>query len=192
MRAFVIAISGISGSGKSTVCEQIARRIHKTAVVRFEDYLGFQRLNYKWLFEGGNFNSLDLEALRCAADAAARKSKNDCVLIDYPLGRCNECMNKVIDFAFYIDVPPDVALARRLTRDIRAGGEKVRSTIALYKDYGYKISRKIVENVPKTVDVTVNGLNDIDELADWMSAYIDCLLRNSFLFTDKKSLPKRK
>ncbi len=182
MKAFIIAISGISGSGKTTVCRHLSSVLPKTGVVSLDDYLGLQIMNRNCLSDDG-FNSLDMTAFLNAADAAARKSKYDCVLLDYPLGRCHSEVNKIIDFVFFLDAAPDIALARKISWSLKyENEEKAAQKLRLYRDYGYKVARKIIEQARPAADVVVSANHASGLVIEELREFISCLLSNYLLF----------
>ncbi|MGN1097874.1 MAG: hypothetical protein ACI4SS_03135 [Clostridia bacterium] len=191
MKAFVIAVSGVSGSGKTAVCQELLRKIEHSALVRFEDYAGPCPMDYKWLTNGGDFNSIDLKNMRAEVERLSGGSGYECVILDYPLGRCNDEMNPVIDFVFYIETSPDIALARRLALDLKRGREdKIAEKLRLYRQFGFAVNRKIAEAVRHGADVSVNGDADIDTVAGTVVEFTKCLIRNSYIFPEKKSAAK--
>lgn len=55
------------------------------------------------------------------------------LLLDYPFAYCNEQIRKYIDVAIFIDTPLDIALARRILRDMcNASGEDIRNDLLGY------------------------------------------------------------
>ncbi len=55
------------------------------------------------------------------------------LILDYPFAYCNEQIKKYIDISFFIDTPLDIALARRILRDMgNASGNDIRNDLTGY------------------------------------------------------------
>lgn len=68
-----------------------------------------------------------------------------------------------IDLSFFIRVPLDVALARRLVRDIQQG-EDILAQVRQYLDVGQRYTRR-VDELAASADVVLDGTRPLDELA---------------------------
>lgn len=68
----------------------------------------------------------------------------------------------LIDMSFHVSVPLDVALARRLKRDIRQG-ERVLPIVRQYLDIGRRYSQAL-EAAASEADVILDGTRPLDEL----------------------------
>lgn len=132
MGAFVIAVSGTSGSGKSTLLSQLAERIERTTRMHFDDYivLGTDPGEIQdWLDAGADPDAIEtpamvdhLRALREGGAIALRDEAHagpaDFVLLEEPFGSSRTAIAPHIDLSVHIDLPPDIALARRSLRTI--------------------------------------------------------------------------
>lgn len=131
--AYVCSISGTSGAGKSTVIEHAARRLPGAVMLRFDDYvtLGNDIAEIRaWIDAGADLDeirtpqlAIDLAALRAgqavrAPDTGAPVEPGPVILLEEPFGRSRRELSDLIDLAVFIDAPPDVALARRLLREV--------------------------------------------------------------------------
>ena len=127
---FVVAVSSISGGGKSTLVREAARLLSATALF-FDDYSGPEHYpadSAAWLADGADPNQFkspgfadDLSALTrnepiIRDDETLKPSRY--IVIEEPMGRERDEMRPLIDFVAVIDTPPQIALARRLLRDL--------------------------------------------------------------------------
>jgi len=146
--AYVVAVSGTSGAGKTTVVDQAAAMLANSARLQFDQYvtLGNDIATIKaWLARGADPNELktpefaaDLRRLRAGETVAAANGRGtvrpaDVVIVEEPFGRTRLELAPLIDFAVHLDVPPDIALARRTLRliEVEAAVEPQRALEAV-------------------------------------------------------------
>ncbi len=132
---FVITISSFSGGGKSTLVRKTASLLDNATTLYFDDYANKSRKAYprdikKWFKDGADINKFktpnfatDVRALRNGEKIVSildgtTISPTEFIVIEDPTGRTRDEMKQNIDFAVVIDTPLDVALTRRLLRDI--------------------------------------------------------------------------
>lgn len=179
MKAFVVAISGIPGSGSSAICDELCRQTERSAVLHFDE---FHMLSESWLRSGGDFDRLDLGKFKADAEKLTMNRKYECVFLDYPLGRCVKAMNSVIDFVFYVDAYPDLALASAINQLLKtADANAVRTRLRLYQEFGYEINRKIMQAVPPGADVRLLAGNSLDDIVNTTLEFMKHLLINRYV-----------
>ena len=129
----IIGISGISGAGKSALVSELSKQLKAPAIHwdEFDDISTGPEDYVDWYDRGKNYTEWDypslaevLAALRSGQsikhpvfDIPLKPSKY--VVFDAPLGRLHEQTGKYIDLWVHVDVPLDIALARRLLRDYK-------------------------------------------------------------------------
>ncbi|WP_245516672.1 AAA family ATPase [Methylobacterium segetis] len=146
--AFVIAISGAPGSGKTTLAKALARDLGGAPILDYDSYEQItiwppERVAV-WLGRGAPIAEVPLPGL--AADLAALKQGRAvadrarggtmrvsragprAIVFDTLLGRAHQDSGLLIDYLIWLDVPLDVALARKVRSftaeargDLRAG-----------------------------------------------------------------------
>lgn len=115
----VIAIAGPPGSGKSTLAHALAQMLGSAGVLEFDRYeqataRSMEDLG-RWLREGADFNVLAAPGLRADLERLKQgESDRRYLLFEMPLGREHAETAPLIDFLIWIDLPLDVALARKL------------------------------------------------------------------------------
>lgn len=144
-QAYVIAVAGTSGAGKSTLVRAVTRRLGDAVSVSFDDYE--QTSVYPpdwtaWLAAGGDPNRVatpglaaDLRALRSGQPVLHPCSRLPVgpaayVVLDEPFGRARTEMRQLVDFVACLDVPLEIALARRVLRTL----ERVRDETRLREE----------------------------------------------------------
>jgi len=131
-KPFIVAISGNSGSGKSTLAERFDNAIW----LRFDDYYRDEPLLDfdAWIDAGGDPNVIWTPGLAAALRDLSRGGSidypsadgdphavgpADIVFVEDAFGRTRDSVAEFYDFLVHLDVPMEVALARRLLRDMR-------------------------------------------------------------------------
>ena len=186
--SFVIGISSVSGGGKTAVAKRIVELLQDAVTLCFDDYDDtnvppehFQT----WLIEGADYNAWktpvltdDLQSLRAGnpiiswVDGSKILSAKF-IVFDAPLGRAHFDSGRFIDFMVFIDTPLDVAMARRLLRDIpddtyHGAEDSITSLKAALSSY-LKGTRLLYFEFQKQVklkcDLVLDGCLTVDELA---------------------------
>lgn len=110
----VIAISGISGAGKTTLARALARHLRAQLVA----YDAFETMTRRppadiraWIERGCPYEDIPCPGLSDALDSARAKGP---VVLDTPLGRAQPLVAGRIDHAVWLDCPAEEALARKL------------------------------------------------------------------------------
>jgi uridine kinase len=187
LKAFVVSVSGTSGAGKTTVIEKAAALLPSVAVLRFDDYitLGNDIAQIRaWVDAGADLDEIktpmlavDLrklsagEAIRLP-ETGRRIEPADFVILEEPFGRSRLELSSLIDFAVFIEAPPDIALARRTLREIETWQEdparligaisiQLQAFIAVGRDAYLAAARA----ARQSADVVLDGMQSIDALA---------------------------
>jgi uridine kinase len=129
---FVIAVSSVSGGGKTTLVKKAAEKLG-AGTLFFDDYASSSEYpnDFRhWIDGGGNLDqwktplfARDLTALRqgkCvnSPQDGAVIHPTDYLVIEQPLGRGQPEMAGLIDFVVAVRTPLDIALVRRTMRDL--------------------------------------------------------------------------
>ncbi|MBD2101659.1 P-loop NTPase fold protein [Leptolyngbya sp. FACHB-261] len=189
--SFVVAISGPSGSGKTSLVQKVTSLLKDAVSFYFDDYASVSKYpsNFsEWIREGADPNQWetpqlleDLQALRHGKSIFLPDNKGliktaSFIVMEEPFGRERAKMNELIDFVACISLPLEVALARRLLRDIEwCLNERNQEYLTAYlKEYltGYlngstrEMYLEVNARVLKNCDLVLNGVKSLDELAN--------------------------
>lgn len=175
-KPFVISISGISGSGKTTIADILKQRLQYTETIYFDsipvDFLG--RDYCEWSESGADCNEWNLKPI---IDIIIRLLENspDYIILDYPFGKVHRDIGSYVDFSVWIDIPLDISLARRVLRDFTRRSEKRRplkgnisDEISSYLDFYLARHRdtyfRHIETIKPFADLVVDGAKSPDEI----------------------------
>lgn len=158
----VIAIAAVTAGGKTTTVNELKRRLSNVQTLHFDDYTFENEVNdfYQWVLDGANYNIWNLEPLE--KDILKIKGNGNCdyLILDYPFAYCNEQIRKYIDIAIFIDTPLDIALARRILRDMgEASGEEIRNDLKKYLKYARLAFVQMQKDILPSSDYVIKGTN---------------------------------
>jgi uridine kinase len=123
-RRYVVAVSGPTGSGKSALAQALVARLEDACALHMDDYERMTREPVaevqRWAERGANFDELAvpllgehlarLKAGQPVRDIAPRKY----IVFETQFGRAHTATGGLIDLLIWIDLPLELALARKL------------------------------------------------------------------------------
>ena len=146
----IIGISSVTGGGKTAVTLRLTEVLEDAVALHFDDY---DDTNVhpddlqRWFADGADYDAYEtplftshLHALKVGS--SVRYPIGDVTVVparyvvaDAPLGRAHADSGRFIDLMLFIDTPLDVALARRILRDIdRQAGRTTDEALQYVKD----------------------------------------------------------
>jgi uridine kinase len=188
--SYVICIAGTSGAGKTTLTRALARRCRNALIVSFDDYAYAPPSvldSRRWIAEGADpaawkVPKLTEDLLELRQGRPTRHSVTKLVTIPTPIivveerfGRSRPELRALIDFVAVLDTPLEVALARRLLRELRSSenSESARLPsrhVKFLEEYLEKGVRNLYVAVQrlalKQADFVLDGLLTPDDMAD--------------------------
>lgn len=175
-KPFVIAISAVSGGGKTTVAKCLAERLPNSKVLYFDDFdLHGPEDIPKWVEEGGDPHAWDLTPLFKAFSAFCLESP-DFIVLDYPFLYGHAQMSEYIDLAVFIDTPLDIAMARRIIRNSEGrSGEDVIEEMQHYLSRARPAYVDMLVKVKPQSDLIVDGVLPLPEIVEIISERIASL-----------------
>ena len=131
-RPIIIAISSVSGGGKSVVVRKLAELFEGAISIHFDDYETpetYPKNPMDMMKNGVDFNVIKspllaehLQALKNGQSVTTPHgevlSPAQYIIYEGPLGRAQHETGQFIDFLVFIDTPLEVGLARRFSRSI--------------------------------------------------------------------------
>ncbi len=164
----IIAIAAVSAGGKTTIVNELKKQIANTRSLHFDDYSFEGEVDdfYEWTKQGADYSVWDLSPL---VDDVINIKNSDCeyLLLDYPFAYCHEALREYIDCAIFIDTPLDVAMARRVLRDMKnATGDEIRKEMELYLKYARIAYIQMLKDILPSSDYVIDGTKELAEKTD--------------------------
>ncbi len=188
---YTIAISGTSGAGKSSLARAVAELLDGAVVLHFDDYeypeptavaedverwvtIGLPVVSHRGTTLAGEITKL------CAGERIKHPkgegiiSPTPFLVIEEPFGRARPAIAPLIDLAVVVATPADLALARRLRRDItllmrdRKAPEVLKylqNYLELYVGGGRTFYERVVGLAKLKADLIVDGVLPTAEIA---------------------------
>jgi uridine kinase/N-acetylglutamate synthase-like GNAT family acetyltransferase len=186
-KPLVISISGISGSGKTTVANALNDWIANSKVIYFDNIPGnLLGRNYcEWSESGADCNEWILTPIIDEIERLSSESL-DYIILDYPFGKTHSKVGAYVDFSVWIDIPLDIALARRILRDFTRRQTSRRplkgntsEEVSSYLDFFLARHRdtyfRHIETIRSHVDLIIDGTKRPEDIADEILAHIQNL-----------------
>jgi uridine kinase len=194
IRVFVIAVSGFSGAGKTSLVERTADLLGNASRLHFDDYRSVSTYPQDlkaWLDAGADPDAW--ETPRLASDLRRLRSgeavgmldgtvvePSQFIVLEEPFGRSRRETSELIDLVAHLEVPADVLLARRLLRllEDEAGGrgpeliERLIHDLRHHLAAGRELAAAADAHVRRTADLVLDGLKPVDELAATLIAEV--------------------
>ncbi|MBJ7552587.1 uridine kinase family protein [Marinomonas ostreistagni] len=196
--ALVIGITGISGSGKSRLCSLLAEGLGNKLTIICQDsfYKGCGNIDPD-VYNFDDLNSLDLESITLAIhNCKNQQQPNEIPVYDHSqhkrVGYRNLEPSKVVlveghmmfqdpgirdalDYLLYVDTDMDIAIVRRLKRDIAERGRNVNEVTSRYMRHVRQASLKTIE-IRNKADFIIPNNNSFTNAANLLRQYIETLL----------------
>ena len=163
-----IAIAAVTAGGKTTLVNELKKQLGSAKTLHFDDYTfeGEGEDYYAWAMQGSDYHVWDLSPL--IADICRIKADSVCdyLILDYPFAYCHKEMAGLIDYAVFVDTPLDVALARRILRDMKdASGEQIRLELEMYIKYARVAYVQMLKDILPSSDYVIDGTKEAEQMA---------------------------
>ena len=164
-KAIVISIAAVSGGGKTTVINELKKRLPLSKAVYFDDY-DFKECPdnfYQWVQNGADYNAWNLEILAKDIELLLNNADFNYLLLDYPFAYKNDRIAPLIDYAIFIDTPLDIAMARRFLRDfIDKPSNLLKDDFNHYLSHGRVAYLEMLKTIKPNSNFVVDGSLSVD------------------------------
>ena len=166
---YVVAIAAVMAGGKTTVANELKRRFPTSQALHFDDYSFDGEVDdfHQWVQDGADYSVWNLEPLERDIIRIKDSGKCELLILDYPFAYCHPLINKYIDLAIFIDTPLDIALARRVLRDMtESTGQEIRSDLRFYLEYARIAYLQMLKDIKPSSDLVVDGALPLDVIVE--------------------------
>lgn len=191
---FVIAVTGASGAGKTTLVGGLVQELGDATALYFDDYhpgrvdsSSYPKDLAQWLADGADPADwdtpqmvADLQALMRGETIAHPYNQTSIpsatfIVLEEPFGRTRATLKDLIDHVIAIDIPLEVALARRLLRTANNPhfkehpeefGPSIVDYLNLYLEVARPLYIAVNQYVYQDYDLMLDGLKPLAELVD--------------------------
>lgn len=175
----IIAIAAVTAGGKTTVVNALKDRLPKSTSLHFDDYSFSGEVDdfTQWISKREEYyNAWDLSPLKADVERVINSEKYDYLLLDYPFAYQNKMMKDHLDCCIFIDTPLDIALARRVLRDMKdASADDIRNEMNTYLNSTRPCYVKMLTDILPTSDYVINGANKLETIInDAMNIILKC------------------
>ena len=188
----IIAITGGSGAGKTTLAKKISKILGvKRCVIISQDNYYFD-LSEKFDYDGGavNFDHPEMLELKLMASdlkklkqgkivnipcydfsthSRMKKTKKiiptEIILVDGILILNSKELEELFDFKIFIDIPDDIRFERRMNRDINERKRTKEGILNQWENQVLPMHKKFVQCTLDSVDFVISKENDLDKFA---------------------------
>ena len=163
----IIAIGAVTAGGKTTVVNAVRKRLPKAASLHFDDYSfeGEDGAFSKCVSEGADVNVWDLSPLKADIERLIQHDEYDYLLLDYPFAYQHRMIEDYLDCCIFIDTPLDIALARRILRDMKeASADDIRDEMNTYLQYARPAYVQMKEEQISSADHVIDGAKSLDDI----------------------------
>ena len=174
----VIAISGTSGSGKTTIVRRLADTFN-CAYLHFDDYIEehtYPKDMSKWLNDGANLSAMKTPKFVIAIKKLLEQENSDFIFIEEPFGKERESMRSLINCVVLLDQPLEICLARVINRSINnplADSLKLLPKyLANYQDHYRDCYLEAVNQVRNNCDFSIKVVLSVDATTDLIHKWL--------------------
>lgn len=166
---YVVAVAAVTAGGKTTVVNELKTRFPLSQTLHFDHYSfeGEVENFNQWVLDGADYSVWNLEPFE--RDILKIKDSGGCnlLILDYPFAYCHPLIREYIDLAVFIDTPLDIALARRILRDMKdSTGQEIRFDLAFYLQYARIAYLQMLKDIKPSSNLVVDGALPIDAIVE--------------------------
>ena len=173
----IISVAAVTAGGKTTIVNELKKRLPNSRSLHFDNYTFEGEVDnfFQWVLDGANYHVWNLTPLE--NDILKIRSEGICdhLILDYPFAYCHDTIKPYIDTAFFIDTPLDIALARRILRDMSdATADEIRHDLEMYLKYARIAFIQMQKDILPSSDYVIDGTLSIEDIVNEIVAQMDC------------------
>ena len=165
----IIAVSAVTAGGKTTAVNAVKQKLPRCTSLHFDDYTFEGEVDdfHQWVLDGADYNVWDLSPLKADIEKIISSGQYDYLLLDYPFAYRNDLIKGYLDCAIFIDTPLDIALARRVLRDMKdASADEIREEMDVYLNYARIAYVQMLKDIKPSSDYVVDGTQNLKTITE--------------------------
>jgi len=179
----IIAVSGASGAGKTTIIQQLAKRFNSPFLL-FDDYTDndtYPDDMKNWLKNGVNVSLIKTPRFVRALDELISKNTSAYIFIEEPFGKGRYSLSHLIDYVVLLDQPLELCLMRIIKRHTDHPNSnslnRIASFLVKYEDYLRDIYISAVSQVRKDSDLIISEALSVKETTSQIDQWLNTIER---------------
>ncbi len=176
----VVAISGISGSGKTSLVKTLSHSLSCPSVL-FDDFVDdhtYPKDIKKWVTNGANVLDVETPRMDKALLELVSRSEAEYIFVEEPFGKCREPISALIDKVVLLDMPLEICLSRVIQRNIAQSGldssQNINQYLVKYNEFLRDAYIKTNLQTRGTSDLILNKVQSVEALEEsviqWLRA----------------------
>lgn len=176
-RARVIALSGVSGAGKTSVIKCLAEAF-KSQTLLFDDFVepNTYPIDMKaWLHQGADVSQIKSPRFTKALSELKVHSDSQMIFIEEPIGRERAEIAHLIDHVIMLDMPMEVCLSRVIQRHLKYSNDAsttLSNYLRKYDDHLRAVYIAAANQVRQSSDLLITNVATIasiqNTICDWL------------------------
>ncbi|MEQ3515443.1 hypothetical protein ABMY35_19170 [Pseudoalteromonas sp. BZB3] len=182
-RTRVIALSGVSGAGKTSVIKRLSEEFNSPTLL-FDDFVepNTYPIDMKaWLHQGANVSQIQsprftkaLSELKTLSELKVH-SDSQMIFIEEPFGRERAEIAHLIDYVIMLDMPIEVCLSRVVKRHLKHSNDPsttLSNYLRKYDDHLRDVYIAAANHVRQSSDLIITNVGTIasiqSTISDWL------------------------
>ena len=109
----------------------------------------------------------DLSPLKADIETIIHSGEYDYLLLDYPFAYQHQMIKDYLNCCIFIDTPLDVALARRVLRDMKeAAADEIRNEMDTYLKYARTAYVQMLNEHLSASDYVIDGAKELEDIVN--------------------------
>ena len=105
--------------------------------------------------------------MKADIDKIIEDKEYDYLFLDYPFAYQNKIIKDYLDCAIFIDAPLDIAMARRVVRDMKnASADEIRHDMDVYLKFARIAYVQMLKDISPTSDYVIDGSKELETIVE--------------------------
>ena len=174
----VVAISGVSGCGKTSVIKQLSKTL-SCRYLLFDDHTDentYPSDMKVWFQNGADLSNIKTPNFINHLRTLKAECTEEFIFIEEPFGRCRTSISSLIDYVVLLDMPMEVCLSRVIMRNIKHPScdslSSIPNYLSMYDDHFRQIYIGITNQVRQSSDLIIHSIDSIEITAKSISNWL--------------------